>query len=94
VVASRARVSVEVCDSVHRARGWWAMCLRSTVACSRLGTRRRRAPRPGSRWRHPPRPGMMQQRALRSVSKMAGGGGMLMSRATEEREHLAVLKNC
>jgi hypothetical protein len=28
------------------------------------------------------------------VAPMAGGGGTIVSRATEEREHLAVLKNC
>jgi hypothetical protein len=40
---------LEVDSSVLWARGWWVMCLRSTIACSRSGTRWRRAPRAGSR---------------------------------------------
>jgi hypothetical protein len=37
---------------------------------------------------------MSQRCAPRLGSRTAGGGGATMSRATEEREHLAVLKNC
>jgi hypothetical protein len=61
-----------------------ATCLRSMAACSGLGTRRWHALRPGTRQRHAPGSG----------SRMSGSGGAAVSRATEEREHLAVLKNC
>jgi hypothetical protein len=64
-VALRAGGSVEVDDSVLRAQGWRATCLRSTAACSRSGMRRRRAPRLGSRWWHAPRLGSRWRHALR-----------------------------
>jgi hypothetical protein len=67
---------------------------RTTIACSRSGMMRRRTLRPGLRQRCVLRPGMRKRCALGPGSRMASGSSMMMSRVTEEREHLTVLKNC
>jgi hypothetical protein len=57
---------------------------RMAAACSGSGTRQRHALRLGSRWRRALRSVMMQRRAPRPRSRMAGEGGMTVSRVTEE----------
>jgi hypothetical protein len=85
---------LEVDGSVLRARGRWVMCLRSMVACFESGMRRRHALRPGSRRWCALRLGTRQWCAPGLGLRMAGGGGATVFRVTDEREHLAVSKNC
>jgi hypothetical protein len=63
------------------------------AACSRSGTRQQCSSRPGSRPRRALRLRMRQCRAPGPRLRMAGGGGVMVLRATEEREQLAVSKN-
>jgi hypothetical protein len=85
---------LEVNDVMLRARGRWVVCLRSTVAHSEPGMRRQRAPRLGSRQWRALRSGMRQRRGPGPGLRMEGGISTVVSWATEEREHLAVSKNC
>jgi hypothetical protein len=66
-------------DGVLWARGQWATCLRSTVACSGSRMRQRRASRLGSRWRRAPRPGMRQWCASGVGSRTVGGNSAAVS---------------
>jgi hypothetical protein len=64
------------------------------VAHSEPGMRRQRAPRLGSRQWRALRSGMRQRRGPGPGLRMEGGISTVVSWATEEREHLAVSKNC
>jgi hypothetical protein len=67
---------------------------RTAAICSGPGMMRWHTLRPGSRRQRALRPGMNQRHAQGQGSRTVGSGDIMVSREIEEREHLAVSKNC